>query len=540
VTIAVRSRARAAQPTPATVRVAVYTRKSVSEGLDMEFNSLDAQREAVESYVKSQRGEGWAALPEHYDDGGFTGANTDRPAFQRLLADVEAGRVDIVATYKTDRLSRSLADFTRLMELFERQGVAFVSVTERFDTSNPMGRMAMNILATFAQFERETIAQRVRDKVRATQRRGMWTGGRPVLGYDLVEKKLVVNAEEAERVRSIFALYHELGSLLAVVEELSARGWTTKSWRTKAGVIAGGRPFTKNTLHDMLRHPLYLGKIRCGDEIVAGQHEAIVDQDTWAATQALLSGKSVTPRGWRPPTRNGAVLKGLISCSCGASMLFHSAHRHEKQYGYYVCARALKQGAKACPGSRAPAGQLEEFVVERIRGVGRDPAVLEATLAADRADRERRRPELQADVRKLAHERGRLESERENIIEAIASGGTGLVTRLAELDADIAEVDQRAGETRRDLVALDRGLVDPEDLRRALADLEPVWAELFPKERARVLALLLERVVFDPESGEVAITFRTGGPRLLAAEKTTCGTEGTSPCGRQVSLPTST
>jgi len=541
VTIAVRPRARAAAP--ATVRVAVYTRKSVSEGLEMEFNTLDAQREAIEAYATSQRGEGWAVLAERYDDGGFSGANVDRPAFQRLLADVEAGRVDVVAVYKIDRLSRSLADFARLMETFERHGVTFVSVTQQFNTTSSMGRLTLNILMSFAEFERSTIAERVRDKILATRRRGMWTGGRPVLGYDVVEKRLVVNKEEAERVREIFAVYREAGSLLAAAAELSSRGWTTKAWTNKAGRHVSGSPFTKTNLHSLLTNPIYLGKVRCGDELIAGQHEAIVDQETWDEVQALLAGKATNPRGWRPPTKSGAVLKGLLQCACGASMNFHASQRHGKRYGYYVCARALKQGAKTCPGSRAPAGALEAFVVERVRQVGRDPRVLEATIAADREDREARRPQFEAEVRRFSHERGRLEAERENIIEAIASGARGLVTRLAELDAGIIAVDQRAGETRRDLVALDRGLIDPEDLRRALTDLEPVWAELFPKERARVLALLLERVVFEPESGEVAITFRPGGPRLLtteAPERTTCPAVGASPGSRQASTSTST
>ena len=540
-TIAVRPRARAAAP--ATVRVAVYTRKSVSEGLEMEFNTLDAQREAVEAYVTSQRGEGWAVLAERYDDGGFSGANVDRPAFQRLLADVEAGKVDVVAVYKLDRLSRSLLDFAQLLEFFRKHGVSVASVTESFCTSTPGGRMVVNMLATFAQFERETTSERVRDKVLATRRKGMWTGGRPVLGYDVREKKLVVNAEEAARVREIFALYREAGSLLAAAAELSSRGWRTKAWTNQDGRHVFGGPFTKTNLHALLTNPIYLGKIRCGDEIVEGEHEAIVAQETWDATQSLLAGKATNPRGWRPPTKNGAVLKGLLACACGASMLHHASQRHGKKYSYYVCARALKQGARACPGSRAPAGALEAFVVERVRQVGRDPRVLEATLAADRENREARRPEFEAEVRRLTHERGRLESERGNVVEAIGRGGTGLVTRLAELDAEIAGVDQRAVNARRELAALDLGVVDPEDLRRALEDLEPVWAELFPKERARVLALLLERVEFDPESGEVEITFRPGGPRLLTTEatkKTTCPAAGASPGSRQASLSTST
>jgi site-specific DNA recombinase len=448
-----------------------------------------------------------------------------------LLRDIEAGRVDVVCCYKIDRLSRSLADFARLMETFERHGVTFVSVTQQFNTTSSMGRLTLNILMSFAEFERSTIAERVRDKVHATRRKGMWTGGRPVLGYDVIDKKLVVNAKEAERVRAIFALYREAGSLLGVAAELNSRGWRTKAWTNQEGRHVLGGPFTKTNLHALLTNPIYRGRVRCGAELVDGQHEAIVDPETWEATQALLTRRGIERRGWRPPTKNSALLKGLLQCACGASMTFHSAQRHGKRYGYYVCARALKQGAKACPGSRAPAGALEEFVVERVRAVGREPRVFEATLAADRRGRASRRPELEAAVRRLVAERGRLDGERKHLVDAISKGATSLVGQLAELDDRLADADQKTQEARRDLAALDRGIADPDDLRAALADFEPLWAELVPKERARALALLIERVVFEPESGEVAITFRAG--EAAHAPRATCGTEGTSPGGPQ-------
>jgi site-specific DNA recombinase len=434
------------------VRVAIYARVSVSDGLEKEFNSIDAQREACAAYVASQRGAGWTALPERYEDGGYTGANTDRPAFQQLLADIEAGKVDVVAVYKIDRLSRSLLDFTQLLETFRRRNVAFVSVTQSFDTSTPMGRMVVSLLATFAQFERETTSERVRDKMLATRRRGMWSGGRPALGYDVVERKLVVNAQEAERVREIFAMYLDMGSLLAVSYELAARGWATKSWTSKRGAVVGGTPFTKNSVHDLLRNCLYVGKIRCGSELVEALHTPIIERATWDEVQARLASGAATPRGWRPPTRNGAVLRGLLRCSCGSSMIHHSARRHGRTYSFYVCSRALKLGAKACPGSRAPMGELEAFVIDRVRQVGRDPRVLAATVKA--------------------------------------GGGQ-----------------------------------EPE-LRRALEEFEPVWSQLTISERSRVLGLLLERVTFDAESGEVEIKFRP-------TTKTTCSAPGTSPTGGQ-------
>ncbi len=505
---------------PATVRVAIYCRQSVDRSEGSEFGSIDAQREAVLAYVASQRAQGWAALPETYDDGGFSGATVDRPAFQRLLADIGAGCVDVVACYRLDRLSRSILDFARLMDAFNAQGVAFVSVTEHFDTSTATGRMVLHLLATFAQFERETIAQRTKDKMLATRRRGMWTGGLVPLGYDLVEKKLVVNEPEAERVRAIFALYLELGSLLLVADELRRRGWMPKVWTTKAGTETRPTPFSKSSVDGLLKNVIYLGKIHAGDEVVEAEHDAIVDQGTWDAVQALLRANA----GGRDPrhpreSKNGALLARLAFCGrCGSALIPHYAGKGPKRYGSYVCRKLHNAGAKSCPGSRVPAGKLEAHVVEQLREIGRDPALIEATLEADRADREARKPELIAEVRRLTADQTRLEAERANLVEAIATGGSAahvLMARLAEADREIDQACQRLAEARGDLAALEMGDLDPGELRAALADLEPVWSELFPRERARVLALLLERVTFDADRGEVAITFRPGGPRAL-------------------------
>src|SRR5688500_2343333 len=235
-----------------TFRCAIYTRKSTEEGLEQEHNSLDAQRDAGEAYIKSQQHEGWVCSPSRYDDGGYTGANMDRPAMRRLVADIEAGRVDVVVVYKVDRLSRSLLDFSRLIETFERHTVSFVSVTQAFNTASSMGRLVLNVLLSFAQFEREMISERTRDKIAAARRKGKWSGGMPILGYTVKETKLVVDKQEAESVRQIFELYLEHQSLLAVVRELHRRGWRNKRWTTKKGVARGGRAFDKGSLYQLL------------------------------------------------------------------------------------------------------------------------------------------------------------------------------------------------------------------------------------------------------------------------------------------------
>src|SRR5450759_3457691 len=261
------------------IRCAIYTRKSTEEGLEQEFNSLDAQRESAEAFIKSQAGEGWTCVAERYDDGGFTGGNMDRPALQRLMADVEAGRIDCLVVYKVDRLSRSLLDFAKIMEAFEKRHVSFVAVTQQINSATSMGRLMLNVLLPFAQFEREIIGERTRDKVAAARRQGEWAGGPPLLGYDLDPggQRLAVNTEEAERVRAIFALFLEHASLPPVVRELEARGWTNKRWRTRSGKESGGDPFTKIGLRRLLTNVLYAGKVRYKDEVHDGEQPALVD-----------------------------------------------------------------------------------------------------------------------------------------------------------------------------------------------------------------------------------------------------------------------
>jgi site-specific DNA recombinase len=297
-------------------RCAIYTRKSTNEGLDQDFNTLDAQRESGEAYIASMKHEGWVCIPTRYDDGGFTGANMERPALQRLMADIEAGKVDCVIVYKVDRLSRSLLDFSRIIETFDNHGVSFVSVTQQFNTTSSMGRLTLNILLSFAQFEREIISERTRDKMAAARRRGKYVGGAPILGYDVDRdiSRLVANEPEANRVRQIFKLYLEHQSLLATIAELDRRAWTTKRWTTKKGKERGSRLFNKNTLYGLLTNVTYLGKVRYKDEIYEGEHEAIVDPDTFEEVQRLLRTNHRTG-GARVRNQFGAILKGLLRCA---------------------------------------------------------------------------------------------------------------------------------------------------------------------------------------------------------------------------------
>ncbi len=265
---------------PAVVRCAIYTRKSTEEGLEQGFNTLDAQREAAQSFIGSQRHEGWVAAPKLYDDGGYTGANMDRPALQLLLADIATGEVNCVVVYKVDRLTRSLLDFSRIMDVLDRHRATFVAVTQQFNTTSSLGRLTLNILLSFAQFEREMISERTRDKMSAARKKGKWMGGTPVLGYDVAPggSGLVVNQQEAAQVCEIYRLYLELGSPIRILQEIERRGWRLKAFTTRKGRNAGNAAFTRTTLHNLLTNPIYTGDVRHRGGIYPGEHERIVGE----------------------------------------------------------------------------------------------------------------------------------------------------------------------------------------------------------------------------------------------------------------------
>ena len=356
-------RKASATAAPETRRCAVYTRKSTSAGLDQDFNSLDAQREACAAYI--QRQQGWTLLPDRYDDGGFTGANTDRPAFQKLLADIDAGRVDVVVVYKVDRLSRSLLDFARLMERFNRAGASFVSVTQNFSTADAMGRLTLNMLMSFAEFEREMIGERTRDKIAGARRRGKWTGGQVPLGYDVQGKRLVVNQAEAPLVREIFTLYLEQRSALAVARILNDPSRLSEASAPESPA-ALRRVWTKIDVLRLLRTPIYAGYMRSRGELYEAEHQAVVDRGTFRKVGALLDRAG---RGSSNPSHNHEyLLRGLLRCArCGAAFTGASSRRGRKVHRYYRCITRDKQGREACPSPPLPAEAIEKYTVARVR-----------------------------------------------------------------------------------------------------------------------------------------------------------------------------
>ena len=424
-------------------RCAVYTRKSSEEGLDMAFNSLDAQREACEAYIASQRHEGWIAVADRYDDGGISGGTLERPALQRLLGAIEADLVDVVIVYKVDRLSRSLMDFAKLVDVFDAHDVTFVSVTQSFNTTTSMGRLTLNILLSFAQFEREVIGERIRDKVAASRKRGLWMGGHPPLGYDVKDRKLVVNEAEAATVRMIFERFLSVGSATVLARTLAAEGVTTKR----------GKPIDKGALYKLLNNRVYIGKAVHKGTAYPGEHEAIIGQDLWDKVHAIIT-ESPRTRANHTRARTPALLKGLIFGADGRAMTPVHTRKRDRLYRYYVAAGLLKGDTPAGVVRRVAAAEIEAAVIDQLRGLLRAP-------------------------------------------EVIVAGWVKLRDR-----------DDGLGES---------------DMREALQSLDPLWDQLFPAEQARVLQLLIERVVVHPDRLDLHI--RVDGLRTLVADITAAQAE---------------
>ena len=355
------------------LRCAVYTRKSSEEGLEQEFNSLHAQREACEAYIASQRSEGWVLVRDQYDDGGVSGGTLERSGLKRLMADIEDGLVDVVVVYKIDRLSRSLADFAKLVEVFDRNGVTFVSVTQSFNTTTSMGRLTLNILLSFAQFEREVTAERIRDKVAASRRKGMWMGGVPPYGYQVENRKLLVDLEAAEHVRWIFARFIEIGSCTILAREVEAKGLRTSR----------SNRIDKKYLYRMLSNRAYIGEAVHKGESYPGEHDPIIDRGLWDKVHLILK-ESPRARGTRTRAQTPALLKGLVFGPDGAAFSPTHTRKLGRLYRYYVSQTVLKFGKGACPIGRVPAGDLETAVINQLRAVFRQPEIIAGTWKSAR------------------------------------------------------------------------------------------------------------------------------------------------------------
>ncbi len=514
------SRARA---TPATVtRCAIYTRKSTDAGLDRDFTSLDNQREACERFIADHAYEGLTAIPHRYDDGGFSGGNTDRPALQQLIRDVEAGVVDCVVAYKYDRLGRSMIDCLQLFQLFERLGVRFISVTQQIDTSTSHGRMFVNNLLSFAQYEREVISERTRDKIHAARRRGKWTGGRPPLGYDTIPQggRIVVNRAEAEQVKTIYQLYVETPSLVHVAQELSRRGWRTKAWTAKTDRPCGGRPWNNASVRTLLRNPLYIGRQRLGDETFKGDHDPIVTQKLFKEVQQLLT-ENRTTGGAGPRNRHGFLLRGLLRCSaCDAAMVPTPTSKGARLYRYYSCRAAQKHGHGSCPTKSVNADKVETFVVDQIRLIGADPELQDQTFRQAVSEVKARARGLRLEARRLKNDLGQAKADVERLVAAVSRcdgpAADAIAEELASAQERLAQIRNRQAEIKIELAELKSQSIDRDDLIRALEAFDPIWEVLLTPERERVMQLLIEHIDYDGKKLE--ITWRLAGFGEFSAE----------------------
>lgn len=466
-------------------RCAVYTRKSTSAGLEKDFNSLDAQREACEAFIKSQPG--WKTVDARYDDGGYTGANLDRPAFKRLLADIEAGKIDVVVCYKIDRVSRSLLDFLDLMRRFERQGTALVSITQNFSTADAMGRLVLHMLASFAEFERAMIAERTRDKISAARRKGKWTGGPTPYGYRLVGGKLTVDDREAEIVRVIFDGYRRERSFVRLIDQLTEAGQTRRD-----GL------WTKDALLRVLKNPVYAGRIRGGSETYVGEHTAIVEPEGFDEVQAMF-GQAEHFLKRRSPSY---LLRGIARCgTCGEALTPASTKKGMRRYRYYRCDTRSKRGSGSCTGKNMPARLLEDAVVARLGEAVSDPRAasdyqrtVSTRVGDERAALEKERVDLPKEIARLAGEvRGLLATvERtDGAARRVADRHLGDVSNALEAkEKRLAIVEER-------LAVLREVTVHAEWVAHTLEQLPRLWESLTPANRERLVQALVERVVID-------------------------------------------
>ncbi len=426
------------------------------------------------------------------------------------------GKVECVIVYKVDRLSRSLLDFAKMMEVFDQHQVSFVSVTEQFNTTSSMGRLVLNVLLSFAQFEREMISERIRDKIAATRRKGKWSGGMPLLGYTVENTKLVVDETEAAQVRQIFELFQEYQALLPTVKELNRRSWTTKHWVTKKGEAKGGHPFTKNSLYALLTNVTYIGQIKYKDEVHAGEHAAIVTPDQFDRLQKTLL-RNGHSGGRVVRNKHGALLKGLHRCgSCQCAMSHTYTCKGTRRYRYYLCGTAQQRGWDQCPAQSVSAGEIERFVVDRIHQIGTDPQLITETIRHVRIQSEVGTTRLTEERTSLQHQ---LRTHHADL-QATASlpSTTQRVTQLANLQDHIRTTERRLTELDSELAALRANQIDESEITRLLCDFHHTWEALAPRDQPRVLELLIERIDYHGQQGQIPLTFRPSGIQTLTQE----------------------
>jgi site-specific DNA recombinase len=493
------------------VRCAIYCRVSTPGQLNGPFNSLDNQKEYCEAFIKSQAGKNWQCLPTEYADPGFSGTTLDRPALKRLMVDVDAGLIDTVVVYRFDRISRSTRDFHNLINHLDQKNVSFVSVSEQVNTSEPSGQVMQSIMMSFAQFERDVIAQRTRDKIAGAKRQGRWCGGLVPLGYRMHEEggRIVIDPDAAKMVQAIFGLYLQKQSLMAVAEELNRRGWLTKRHDTKTGKVWGGKPWTKTYVHNHVTNPVYIGQVRHKGETYAGQHDGIITKKVWKQVQALLS-ENCRNGGASTKNRHNHLLRGIMYCeSCNAIMASTATKKGDRIYRYMVCSSAMRNGWHTCPNPSVSAPTIEAFVKENIAVIGNNPDIQQETVKQVRKLMKAERPALAAECRRLQSQIKKNRTEIDQLVKVLATGPSESVrARLSIVEDQVAAAVQRLAEVDQERASVRTGAMDTEALAKALSQFTLVWDLLFPMEQERLVQLLVERIDYRGKNADLAIEYR--------------------------------
>ena len=491
--------------TPDPVPVAIYTRKSTDAKVEQEVHSLSVQRASAESFVASQQHRGWFCLSEKYDDNNISGGTLERPALQRLKQHICEGRIKVVVINRLDRISRSLSQFLELTEFFEKHGVALVSVTQNFNTGDSMGRLMVQIIMSFAEFERSLIRDRVTERLHAARRKGRFIGGPPVFGYNIKPKggELEIDELEAIRVREIFELYLELRSIKSTVHELNRRGWHNKKWITREGKVSGGNAFSTSSIHHLLSNPVYSGKVTLKGEIFEGKHEGIVDLKLFERVQAMLAGNSVQG-GNRRRNKHSAILKGLLICkACNAPFVHTYTRKKNRMYRYYTCGHKRDHGADTCPSVPIPAGEIESLVVDQLFSIGTNPELqemvcrqLNEAIEQKRIDLVQRRKTTRQQLDRIHRE---LASSRE--FDALPS----LIHHL--------ESKQREAENLLERIDAEETLRAPSgrEIAEILNDMRSLWPSFNEGERCAFVRTMVSQVDYDAVDGNITLHFNDAG-----------------------------
>ncbi|MEW6557185.1 MAG: recombinase family protein [Elusimicrobiota bacterium] len=491
---------------------AIYTRVSDEEQLTSDFTSLDSQREYAENYIKSQEALGWEVYPEKYNDPGYTGGNMDRPGLQKLLADARRGKFNAIVVYKIDRLTRSLRDFGKMWELFEKYNISFVSVTQKFDTTTSMGRLMLHILLSFAQFEREINSERTRDKKLASAKKGKWLGGYPVVGFDLDRetKKIVVNRKEVKQVEFMFKTYLKEKSCLNAAKVINERGYRTKAWITKKGRHMGGKKFCKTTLKYHLRNPIYIGKIRYGDKLYDGEHPAIIEEGLFNQVQSYLDRNGKKKSSPYKNRRYDFLLTGLVRCNyCGSTMTPGASHSKSGTYLYYRCTKVNKNDKNACKYRYIPAKELENVVIERIKFLSDSPKIVDEMIKKAHRSVNGVFPELLSDLSSKTKKQAELEIDiqnwtncvsqrlRENKdVDLFAEGQKKLIQQQNELTKEIEQIKSKIDKIKNHIITA-------EAIKSNLKCFHDVFDRLEYVEKRHLLNLLIKEIRVNGDKSKI-------------------------------------